>query len=72
VNLTSAGTWRAPVHELIPVGPFQVRVRPPQGIQPRTLKMLVAQENEGVVADNGWVQFEIRSILDHEVVVLES
>ncbi len=72
MNLTSAGTWRAPVHELIPVGPLQVRVRPPQGIQPKTLKMLVSQEDKGVVAENGWVQFEIKSVLDHEVVVLES
>jgi hypothetical protein len=72
VNLTSAGTWRAPVHELIPVGPFQVRVRPPQGIPPKTLKMLVSRENTGLAVENGWLQFEIRSILDHEVVVLES
>ena len=25
VNLTSAGTWRAPMDELIAVGPFKVR-----------------------------------------------
>jgi hypothetical protein len=72
VNLTSAGTWRAPVHELIPVGPFQVRVRPPQETQPKTLKMLVSQENRAITATDGWVQFELKSILDHEVIVLES
>ena len=72
VNLTSAGTWRAPAHELIPSGPLQVRVRPPQGMRPKTLKMLVSQENKGVIAENGGVQFEIKSVLDHEVVVLES
>ncbi len=38
VNLTSAGTWRAAIDELIPVGPFHVRVRlpgdvPGQGIR---------------------------------------
>ncbi len=71
VNLTSAGTWRAPVHELIPVGPFQVRVRPPQETQPKTLKMLVSQENRAITAAKGWVQFELKSILDHEVIVLE-
>jgi len=72
VNLTSAGTWRAPVHELIPVGPLKVRVRLPDGVQPKTLKMLVSQENRAAVAENGWVQFELKSVLDHEVVVLES
>ena len=28
VNLTSAGTWRQPVDEYIPVGPVRVRVQP--------------------------------------------
>ena len=72
VNLTSAGTWRAPVHELIPVGPLQVKVRVPQGIRPKTLKMLVSQENRATAAEDGWVQFEVKSVLDHEVIVLES
>ena len=72
VNLTSAGTWRAPVHELIPVGPLTVRVRPPQGIQPKALKTLVSQENRAATFENGWVRFELKPILDHEVVVLES
>jgi hypothetical protein len=72
VNLTSTGTWRAPVHELIPVGPLQVRVRMPSGLQPKTLKMLVSQENRAIVAEDGWVQFEVKSVLDHEVMVLES
>jgi hypothetical protein len=72
VNLTSAGTWRAPVHELITVGPFQVKIRVPSGLQPKGLKMLVSQENRAIVAEDGWVQFEVKSVLDHEVVVVES
>ena len=76
VNLTSAGTWRAPVHELIAVGPLRVRIRLPQGAQPRTLKMLVSQAGGGASPtlheEDGWVQFEVKSILDHEVVALES
>jgi hypothetical protein len=31
VNLTSAGTWRAPVEELIAVGPVKARIRMPNG-----------------------------------------
>ena len=72
VNLTSAGTWRAPVHELIPVGPLQVKVRVPQGIQPRRMKMLVSGVNRPAAVKKGWAQFEVKSVLDHEVVVLES
>jgi hypothetical protein len=29
INLTNAGTWRAPVDALIPVGPLSVRVKLP-------------------------------------------
>jgi hypothetical protein len=72
VNLTSAGTWRAPVHELIPIGPLQVRIRLPQGIQPKRMKMLVSEASRPAAAKEGWVQFEVKSVLDHEVVVLES
>jgi len=34
--------------------------------------MLVSQENRATATENGWVQFEVKSVLDHEVVVLES
>ena len=33
VNLTSAGTWRQPVHELIPVGPLRAKVKLPGDVQ---------------------------------------
>jgi hypothetical protein len=72
VNLTSAGTWRAPVHELIPVGPLQVKIRMPQRIEPKVLKMLVCGQDQAATAEDGWVRFEVKSILDHEVIVLES
>jgi len=49
-----------------------VRVRPPQDIQPKALKMLVSGATQAVTTREGLVQFEVKSILDHEVVVLES
>ncbi len=73
VNLTSAGTWRAPVHELMPIGPLQVRVRLSKDIQPKTLKTLVSGGASPTLhAESSQVRFEVTSILDHEVVVLES
>jgi hypothetical protein len=70
VNLTSAGTWRQPVHELIAIGPLRVKVRAPEGVPIKTLKMLVAEETRPASVADGWIEFEIKSILDHEVVVL--
>ena len=29
VNLTSSGTWRSPIDELIPIGPLKVKVKLP-------------------------------------------
>jgi hypothetical protein len=70
VNLTSAATWRAPIDELIPIGPLQVRVKLPQGIAARSAKLLVSSGSTPVTVSRGWAEFPVKSILDHEVVVL--
>lgn len=70
VNLTNAGTWRAPVDELIRVGPFQVRVKLPGDLRGRNVKLLVAGRKISARVKNGWSDFEIGSILDHEVAVV--
>ncbi|MDP9051731.1 MAG: Tat pathway signal protein, partial [Acidobacteriota bacterium] len=72
VNLTSAGTWRAPVEELIPVGPLTVRMKVPAEMTWKRLLLTVSAETAMPVRQQGgWVQFEVKSVLDHEVVVLE-
>jgi hypothetical protein len=70
VNLTSAGTWRAPVDELIPIGPLRVRIKLPPGILPGKPRLLVSNESVHLGLADRWATFEIRSILDHEMVVL--
>ena len=71
VNLTSAGAWRAPVHELIPVGPIEVRLRVPAGVGGRKARLLVAGVSRRALRQRGWAVVEISSVLDHEVLVLE-
>jgi hypothetical protein len=70
VNLTNVNTWKAPVDELIPVGPFRVEIKLPQGLAGRTAKTLVSAGATPVTNRPGWAQFAVKSILDHEVVVL--
>ena len=71
VNLTNSGTWRQPIDELIPVGPLKVRVKLPQGVAVRSAKLLVATgAAPAAAARQGWVEFELKSVLDHEVVVI--
>lgn len=72
VNLTSAGTWRAPVDELIPVGPLTVRVELPRGVNANKLSLLVAGKSSVSMRREGqWAKFEVPSVLDHEIAVLE-
>jgi hypothetical protein len=71
VNLTSAGTWRIPVEELIPVGPLTVRVKLPEGIAGKKVLLAVSGGTTTASSQGGWAQFEVKSVLDHEVVVIE-
>jgi len=72
VNLTSAGTWRAPVEELIPVGPLKIKVRLPNGIATKSARALVSEENRPIDMADGWATIELASVLDHEVLVIEA
>ena len=70
VNLTSAGTWRQPVHELIPVGPLHVRIKLPADVRGKSLRLLVSGRKAAASVTHGWSRVEIKSVLDHELVVL--
>jgi len=70
VNLTSAGTWRQPVDEYIPIGPVKVRVKLPEDVRGRNVQLLVSDQKISGKVEKGWVQFIVSSILDHEVVVI--
>ena len=70
VNLTSAGTWRQPVDEYIPIGPAKVRIKLPEGVPGMNLQLLVSGQKISSTVEKGWVHFTVNSITDHEVVVL--
>ena len=70
INLTSAGTWRAPVEELIPVGPIKVSLRIPGQITNRNARLLVSNATRPVTISQGRGIIEIGSILDHELLVI--
>ncbi len=70
VNLTNPGTWRAPVDEVIPVGPMRVSVRLPTGSQMTPVRLLVSQQSARATAKSGWITFDVPRIHDHEVAVI--
>ena len=67
-NLISAGTWRKPIDEFIPIGPITVKLT--KDVQGKNLNMLVSGQKISATVTNGWSQFEINSILNHEVIVI--
>jgi hypothetical protein len=70
VNLSGAGTWRPPVHELLPVGPFVVSI-PLRGIATgQHARLLVAGTEVPVRVSDGTATFDLPSVTDHEVVVI--
>jgi hypothetical protein len=69
-NLTSAGTWRQPVDEYIPIGPVKVRIKLPDEVRDKGIQLLVSDQKISGKVENGWIQFTVNSILDHEVVVI--
>jgi len=71
VNLTNANTWRSSVEELIPVGPLKVAVKLPEGMPGKNLRLLVSNQKPALMVANGWARFELSSVLDHELVVIE-
>lgn len=71
VNLTNAGTWRAPVHELIAIGPLQARVHMPDGMRGARVRLLVANTQMPATVDGHWVSFDVASVRDHEVIVID-
>jgi hypothetical protein len=70
LNFTNAGTWRAPVDELIPVGPLEVAVR--SDARPLSVSAMVAGAGMRAAYDSGWVKFIVPSVLDHELIVIEA
>jgi hypothetical protein len=69
-NLTSAGTWRQPVDEYIPVGPVKIKVKLQEDIRGKGVKLLVSGKNNPFAMENGWIRFTVDSITDHEVAVI--
>lgn len=70
INLTNAGTWRAPAHELIPVGPLQVRVKLVDGGRSTGVVSLISGRRLSSITRDGLVSFVVESLLDHEVMVI--
>lgn len=69
-NLTNSGTWRQPIEEYIPIGPVSVRIKLTDDVKGKDIRLLVSGQKTSTVLKDGWIQFSINSILNHEVAVI--
>lgn len=70
MNLTNTAAWRAPIDELVPVGPIRVIIQPPVGLPlGGRAQLRVSGRACRVGTRNGKITAEIPSVLDHELVV---
>jgi hypothetical protein len=71
VNLTNTAAWRAPVDEFTAIGPLRVRVQLPDDVHSTSARLLVSEDTTPITVNDGWAHFDVASILDHEVMVIE-
>jgi hypothetical protein len=71
VNLTNSMMMKGPIRELLPIGPHQVRVRLPDGLQARSLRLLVSDTSPAFRQTNEWLEVTVPSITAHEVVGID-
>ena len=71
VNLTNPMMMKGPVRELIPVGEQRVRLRMPEGLKAKSVKLLVAGTTPSVREASGWLELVVPSVLAHEVVAID-
>lgn len=71
INLSNEASWKAPMDELIPVGPVDVSVKLPRGLPGRSAHSLVTSGKLSPSVSNSWLRIQIQTIADHEVIVIQ-
>jgi len=71
VNLTNPMMMKGPIRELLPVGPQKVKVRLPEGVAVRDVKLLKSEQPVQYRISDGYLETTVPSIVDHEVLAIE-
>jgi hypothetical protein len=70
VNLTSTATWRQPIDEYIPIGPVKTSLKIPESFNSKKVRSIVSGKEIPFSCKNGWCDFVLDSITDHDVIVI--
>jgi len=71
VNLTNPMMMKGPLREVLPIGPLRVRIRLPQGVRPKTVRLLTAGVTSRVQQSNDVITVPVPSVEVHEIVAVD-
>ena len=71
VNLTNPMMMKGPIREVIPITEQKVRVRLPDGLRAKGLRLLVANTSPPYRQTGEWLEVTVPSIAEHEVVAMD-
>ncbi len=71
VNLTNPMMMKGPIREFIPVGEQKVRVRLPEGVRARKVRLLAAETTPRVQRTARELTLTVPTVVDHEVVAID-
>jgi len=71
VNLTNPMMMKGPVREILPVGEQRVRVRVPDGLRAKHVRLLVGRQAPPFRQSGEWLEIAVPSIGAHEVVAAD-
>ena len=71
VNLTNPMMMKGPIRELVPIGAQTVRARLPDGLQAKSVRLLVADKTSAFHQTGEWIDVVVPSILAHEVIAID-
>ena len=72
VNLTNPMMMKGPIREFIPVGEQHIRLRLPADAKPKRAHLLAAGKTLATRRDGEYLVTKIPSVLDHEVLAIDS
>ncbi len=62
---------KGPIRDYYPVGPQEIRLRLPAGLQPRAVALLAAERAPEHRFADGILTVQVPTIVDHEVIAVE-
>ncbi len=71
VNLTNPMAMKGPFREFIPVGEQRLKLRLPDALQPKSVRLLVANKTPQTARDRSELTIIVPSIVEHEVVAID-